>query len=160
MPRFMGSRLNRKQHQTSFKEVYEFTIEPPEDAGYGPGSALKGKVPLDLSELDEAGADPLRTFMSEGLAREFGARLQGDLIDIVLLEEDANGCSRFLLPVEVYFASANRGEEYIQIGTVDLDNYFDLFRCNNGSFLDLRLKEGVDRLCLEEPNAGQELVDV
>lgn len=148
MPRFIGSRQPKEFNQTAFSEVYEFQVEPPDGSGYGEAATLVALVPLDTSRESPDVADELTTHIAENLARLYGAHESGDSIELVLREEAFDGSiSRFVLPVAAIFAVTQRGPEYIQVGTMDIVKFFDLYRSKRRDFLDLRLLETSDRKC-------------
>lgn len=169
MPLFIGSRLDSGFSPT-FKEVYEFTIEPPaaeadtvdaseedapEDAEFDDTSSdedefdanaeLPAIVPIEMSDDDPENFDHLHSFVAENLARLYGAQENGDEIEIVLRQKSHSGIiSRFRLTIVANFASRNRGPQYVQLGTMDLADYFEFKRESQRRFLELVLdKDGL-----------------
>jgi hypothetical protein len=155
MPRFIGSRVRRPLHQTAFREVYEFNLLPPLDAGYGPKALIPAIVPLDTSPDEPASADSIPSCIAQELAEHFGATREGDTIELSLLEDLGDGTAhRFRLPVRARFAVPQRGPEYIQIGTRDLDAFFSIAKVPQGESdpcLTITLRPGSPRQCDELP---------
>ena len=116
MPHFIGSRVPKGRNQTAFQDLYEFNVLPPVGSDYDSLAVLPAFVTLELEG----------SHIAEGLARAYGAAKSGDIIETTLQEVLFDGTVRtFRLPVVVDFASRNRGPQYIQIGLLDLDAYFE-----------------------------------
>ncbi len=84
MPSFIGTLVPKELNQTVFKELYEFLIDPPPDAGFGSTTLLPAKVPLDLSADESRPTDAIPTYITKNLAQKYGALEEGDLIELVL----------------------------------------------------------------------------
>ena len=145
MSRFIGSKVAEEHNQTAFRELYEFNVLAPAHPEYDPQAVLPAFVTAEV----------LKSHIAEELARAFGANSLGDTIELTIQEILYDGSiRRFRFPIVVNFASRNRGPEYIQIGLLDLDAYFEMAIYRdpndpNGCFLQILLRGDSDRDCLE-----------
>jgi hypothetical protein len=145
MPHFIGSRVAKGRNQTAFKDLYEFNVLPPLGSDYDPLAVLPAFVTPEVED----------SHIAEGLARAFGATEPGDIIELTLQEILFDGTIRtFRLPVVVGFATKNRGPEYIQVGLLDLDAYFNMqlrqdSQNPNEQWMEISLKPYADRECTE-----------
>jgi hypothetical protein len=101
----------------SITELYALTILPPDS-----------EVPPNRP-LIEAGISPQMpdSLISQTLARRFGGRREGDIIHVTLFQpfyDESRFHSFGPLPITIRFANRRLGDNFLLLGTRDLEPFF------------------------------------